>query len=1025
LVDLEMSDGQAIGQLTNNGEILFDPRLDTRLLAQGIENNGTFWTTGSIATPHAADFTIDLCGPRPTSSGNPGGGPLRTGLTHTGNTSTGNNGTTNDNFGVSRGFINNPGGIVKLYAQGPAIHRLNAHGTAGATTLTIDPPLTVAQPAGARLVVTPTHLFTYSLRTEEFTLAAPAAVGATSITINTGLGYARWGRMQYATNLGPSLTADPFTDGSSNSYVGSISGTTMTITSATGTISIGEMVNATGMNLAQTYVLSQLSGTTGGVGQYLLSQSQTVAPGSAITCKGMRADASQNPEIDERAFVCFLSSTGRIRGYDCGNTSLADFGFGFHGMSMGLTSETVISGVQMIDYGQKGLLGRYAWHFHQPSYNADGTIKTDGIAGSSTFSQTASPLGPNYPANKALVTGCSFDTGHNRAFVFHACRGVVATSNIAYKSFGHAFFEEDGSEEDNTSQDNVAIRAVTPTSSADALKTHESDKAAGHWMANFRNVHKDNWAVDCSGVGFWNAANYVPGGPAGGCLGFSVNVPIWPFHTRIATWDGVTAFSCAQGGDTGLNPYNNQGNVYNAGFEPRSDDTPNGTIVASLFNNIRLFKCGMGQGVISADLGDGATDRAAYFNRLNVGGYVNPRVADNRGPSFQGAVQIGTNEFGIAFGYTLNVETVQFRQFAASYHGLMLFKNSSYFNFSGTTAAYAPGFVQGPGVLATWDLYTDPLQPWSKDMPGWRMYNSLGCWQTPGPALLSDTTTYDTYLGGHHNEITGWPVPYKWHLGIIYDHYGNLSTSPGQVGVAGSHIVFNQPFITTGISTVPLIGNTESCVTAASLMGMSVEGHDPPVRYGMNLPAAVNRASWMNACAMRWQRCDSTRTAISGAIWDSRDSFDNQTYDLGDAGYQTYPSGFWGTHSDMWAGYFWGNKHVMWPVGSVVRYSNPNYTPVTYIFGRIWHAGQAINPNANDTTDYCYVGFPIVGTRTVSVCTHGGHNYTAIGSWALLQAAAPNTRRYWFDTANNELWMKFDGTTVYDNTFSNFEITTV
>lgn len=59
------------------------------------------------------------------------------------------------------------------------------------------------------------------------------------------------------------------------SYTGSISTTTLTASSVTGTISVGNYVAGTGVNSATT-IVSQLTGTPGGAGTYQVSVSQTV-----------------------------------------------------------------------------------------------------------------------------------------------------------------------------------------------------------------------------------------------------------------------------------------------------------------------------------------------------------------------------------------------------------------------------------------------------------------------------------------------------------------------------------------------------------------------------------------------------------------------------------------------------------------------------------------------------------------------------------------------------------------------------
>jgi hypothetical protein len=71
--------------------------------------------------------------------------------------------------------------------------------------------------------------------------------------------------------------------GSTSSFVGSISGTTMTVTEiVSGSIIIGQVITGTNVT-AGTTVTSQISGTTGGVGTYTVSVSQTTGTLASVT----------------------------------------------------------------------------------------------------------------------------------------------------------------------------------------------------------------------------------------------------------------------------------------------------------------------------------------------------------------------------------------------------------------------------------------------------------------------------------------------------------------------------------------------------------------------------------------------------------------------------------------------------------------------------------------------------------------------------------------------------------------------
>lgn len=89
----------------------------------------------------------------------------------------------------------------------------------------------------------------------------------------------------------------------SASVTGSISGTTLTVTVASGQLTAGMVISGTGVT-AGTTIISQLTGTQFGVGTYQVSLSQTVAA-TAIT--GASADPSM-PASDKYA----NATTGEI-----------------------------------------------------------------------------------------------------------------------------------------------------------------------------------------------------------------------------------------------------------------------------------------------------------------------------------------------------------------------------------------------------------------------------------------------------------------------------------------------------------------------------------------------------------------------------------------------------------------------------------------------------------------------------------------------------------------------------------------
>jgi hypothetical protein len=432
----------------------------------------------------------------------------------------------------------------------------------------------------------------------------------------------------------------------------------------------------------------------------------------------------------------------------------------------------------------------------------------------------------SYPDGNALLDTCTFVDGFNRAFTFHACVGVTVQDCIAYDSAGHSFFEEDGSEEGNTSLRNIAIAPRDP--GAMALKLHENTPA-GHWIANFNNTHKDNWAVDSPAFGWWNATSYglvqgnrdSTGAPQTGCLGFSSLIPITPFYGKMGTWDGMSALCVSQeGGQSNNFPIDNGGNTGQGKMQTTTDGLSasaygNPNQIPTLLMNARLYKCG------------------GYSNRISIPQYQNWRTADIYQAHLHGQTDQGSVLHNISIRETLNHESHVLDSFQvhnfASYHGLLTFIDVCAYNFSGGTVLYdSTNAVLGKNsVIETWDLYTAPVMLWSQPMTGWKLYNSVGCWQTPGPATYNDYSLWDTYYGGHRSEdygalTTGDGGRHRWVLaGAIFDRYGSLSTGPSTAGVANSYIIPNLPYLTYGVATpTALPGSSESVVTTTPFFGI-------------------------------------------------------------------------------------------------------------------------------------------------------------------------------------------------------------
>ncbi len=131
-------------------------------------------------------------------------------------------------------------------------------------------------------------------------------------------------------------------------------------------------------------------------------------------------------------------------------------------------------------FGQAFRLGRYPIHFHL-SGNVSGSY----------------------------VRGCSIHHTFNRAVTIHAVDYLLVENNVAYNILGHAYFFEDGNEQQNTVQGNlgVFVRASSSLLNVDITP-------ATYWVVNANNIIRKNAAAGGTHFGFWYRIPKNPTGPS-------------------------------------------------------------------------------------------------------------------------------------------------------------------------------------------------------------------------------------------------------------------------------------------------------------------------------------------------------------------------------------------------------------------------------------------------------------------------------------------------------------------------------
>ncbi|MFH5802782.1 G8 domain-containing protein [Alienimonas sp. DA493] len=124
--------------------------------------------------------------------------------------------------------------------------------------------------------------------------------------------------------------------------------------------------------------------------------------------------------------------------------------------------------------GKRDVLGRYSLHFH---------LCGTGMRGSS-------------------VIGASIWDSHNRFLTIHGTDGLVVRDCVGYKSVGHGFFLEDGTETNNVLDRNLAVTVGPGKPLPEQVIPFDPNRGAGFWFANCQNVFTRNVAAECAEYGY-------------------------------------------------------------------------------------------------------------------------------------------------------------------------------------------------------------------------------------------------------------------------------------------------------------------------------------------------------------------------------------------------------------------------------------------------------------------------------------------------------------------------------------------
>ena len=133
-----------------------------------------------------------------------------------------------------------------------------------------------------------------------------------------------------------------------------------------------------------------------------------------------------------------------------------------------------ISYAEFRHLGKKGLLGRYSLHFH---------LCGDTMRGSS-------------------VIGASIWDSDNRWLTIHGTDALVVRDCVGFKSVGHGYFLEDGTETNNILDHNLAALVLPGKPLPKQVVPFDLNRGAGFWWANSQNSFTRNCAVECAEYGY-------------------------------------------------------------------------------------------------------------------------------------------------------------------------------------------------------------------------------------------------------------------------------------------------------------------------------------------------------------------------------------------------------------------------------------------------------------------------------------------------------------------------------------------
>ncbi|GAB5409594.1 MAG: G8 domain-containing protein [Balneolaceae bacterium] len=491
---------------------------------------------------------------------------------------------------------------------------------------------------------------------------------------------------------------------------------------------------------------SELNAFHWGELQYPTPDGMSLSPANIIEPPLADTDTTSTPLVlDQRAPVGNLSRNILIQSPN--DNLWQQQGFGVHTMIMPSGSARV-NGVEFRRGGQRGLIRRYAFHWHILSY-----------AGAETLDD----------ATGQFIINSTVNSSRNRGIVIHGTNGLLVQNNVLFDIEGHGIFTEDAVERRNVIDNNLVLHVRTPQLPVNQLlKQHErwdgSFGSSCFWLSNPDNIITNNHAADCVGFGYWLTYPEQPWGDHQNTLaedGLVMN----PSRMEFGVFDNNTTHSNRLQGIMLDNvEIDNDGNIGGSQYWSTSD----GRNASWPFETLRRFS--LSRYKTWKNIGNGIWDRSVWPD--------NPETvsADNAGRFFAGSGSDGVITRSLVIGTSLNhmmngTDRPPLADFAsgfsssdpaafATYHSTFDITNNIVINFPGVAN-------ERSGVFSTDDYYVRPVEKGQIRNSGNLIINSH-----PGVKLQAPYINYTL-------------------ASALWDPYGNW-------GPEGNYFVYNDPFLTYG-----------------------------------------------------------------------------------------------------------------------------------------------------------------------------------------------------------------------------------